>query len=68
MTKQIDNADGSKAENEAAMSDADLEQVTGGVDTPVFRNVLDNSTASQAKSASIGEVKSIQVGTPVFRS
>jgi hypothetical protein len=50
------------------LSDADLEQVIGGVDTPVFRNALDNSAARQAKSASIGEMKSLQVETPVFRT
>ena len=68
MTKQTDNGVGSKSENGAAMSAADLEQVVGGVDRPVFRNALDNSAASQAKSASIGEMKSLQVGTPVFRT
>lgn len=50
------------------LTDADLDQVIGGADTPLFRNTLDNSTASQAKSASIGEIKSLQVGTPVFRT
>ncbi len=49
MTKQTDNGVGS-SENGAAMSAADLEQVVGGVDRPVFRNALDNSSASQAKS------------------
>ncbi len=51
--------------------DAELEHVVGGkVDTPVFRTVLDNSAASQirsrAPSASVGEMKSLQVGRPIF--
>ncbi len=54
------------------LSDAELEQVVGGVDTPVFRTVLDNSAASQirsrAPSASVGEMKSIQIGSAVFRT
>ena len=52
------------------LSDAELEQVVGGVDTPVFRTVLDNSaasqTASRAPSASIGEMKTITIGHPIF--
>ena len=50
------------------LGDAVLEQVVGGVDKAIFRNVIDNSAASQVKSASIGEMKSLQVGTPVFRT
>ena len=52
----------------SVLSDADLEQIVGGVDAPVFRTVLDTSSASQAKSASVGETKSLRVGTPVFRT
>ncbi len=53
------------------LSDAELEQVVGGnVGTPVFRTVLDNSAASQiasrAPSASVGEMKTITIGRPVF--
>ena len=52
------------------LSDAELDQVVGGVDTPVFRNALETSAASQAtsraRSASIGEMKPISVGHPTF--
>ena len=39
MTKQIDNGDGSKAENET-MSDNELDKVTGGGGVRVLKEVV----------------------------
>lgn len=52
------------------LTDAELEQVIGGVNRPFFRTVLDMSAASQVvsrtPSASVGEMKPITLGHPVF--
>lgn len=40
MPKQTDHGDGSKSENTAAMSDAELDKVTGGGGVRVLKEVV----------------------------